>query len=58
MTITPGSFSNILTMVSADKFHILAISLTVECRTAWGGVSSRASFLISKALVSPEHAPS
>jgi len=29
MTITPGSFSNILTMVSADKFHILAISLTV-----------------------------
>jgi len=29
MTITPGSFSNILTMVPADKFHILAISLTV-----------------------------
>jgi len=29
MTITPGSLSNIFTMVSVDKFHILAISLTV-----------------------------
>jgi len=29
MTITPGSLSNILMTVSADKFHIWATSLAV-----------------------------